>query len=147
MARANRIRNSETTLQFMEGGEQIEGSLTCNTDWKIAPIGEITSEQFTGETEDSFDQDHRGWDFSGTFHELDAVIDAMYQRRIAAHKASVPFPELQIIVTKKYRDGVTPPNVQMLHGELMLKLDGTEGGGKDFVKNTISGKCQERKKL
>lgn len=143
MARHNRIRNNHVTLQFIEEDVgQIPGSLTCNTDWKVSPVAELTNTELTGENEDALDQTHRGYEFSGTFQETDAAIDEMYERRVAAIQEGRPLPVIQVIVTRKYIDGVTKANVRQLHGDLVLKLDSTEGTGKDFVKSTISGKCQ-----
>lgn len=150
MAVNNRIRNSQVTLQFMESpapgapAVQLGGSLTVNTDWKMSSVGELSSTELTGETEDALDQTHRGWEFSGTFQELDPTIDEMYERRVFAYQNGTPLPELQIIVTRSYTDGITPPAVRLLHGDLVMKLDSTEGSGKDFVKNMISGKCKLR---
>lgn len=143
MGKSHRIRNSGVTLQFIEEGVgQITGSLAVATDWKVSPVAELSSTELTGETEDALDQTHRGYDFSGTFHEVDAQIEAMYERRIAAIVAGLPLPAIQIIVTRRYIDGTTPPLVKQLHGDLVLKIDSTDGSGKDFVKNTISGKAK-----
>ena len=138
---ADRSRAKETTLVFSEQGYgTLAGSFATTTDWKLEPDAEITDTQFTGAAEADYDLNHKGWKFSCNAHEVGPDIRRMYLRQVAANNGGLPRPKITITATTRYRDGSTPPFTQKL-GSVVLKLDGVDVSGGDFIKVAISGSC------
>jgi len=141
---ADRIRGQETTLQFVVDGKLLEGSFAKVTDWKMTPRAELPEVGFCGETEDDVDFMHHGYDFNCSVQELDPAVMDLYDDLVARNRAGQEMPKIQIIAIHKYRSTVIPSKTQILKS-VKLKLDEHGAGGrKDYVKNTLSGKCKTK---
>ncbi len=144
---SERIRGQETTLQVLVDGEQLSGSFTKVSDFKLTPRTDLSDSPFLGETEDEPDIQHHGYDFSFSTHEMDNKAVQLLMNMVARLTAGLPVQVINLVVIKRYRDPAAGTAAQVLQ-QCMLKLDGQDfGGRKDYIKNSFTGKCRTMRVL
>lgn len=142
---ALRLRGQETTLTVSVDGQVLGGSFTLVGDLKLNDVADKAQSDFLGESTSRWDYQHHGWTFSFTIQEQDnAAFNSVVAPFVAADAAGNPFPNVVLIVTKRYRDPATPAETIKLSGGLVLTWDDHGfAGRKEYVKSTFSGFCTD----
>ncbi len=136
---ALRIRGQEATIRIIVDGNERDGSFHKLENFKLTPKDENPTTDFLGEKVSSGDYRHDGYEFAFTTHEEDKKILDLHALQVANEEASLPPPDITIIVITKYRDPANP-SVTVSMEECVMKLDDRDAGGrKDYVKNAFSG--------
>lgn len=135
------IRAKEASLQVVVNGNLQGGSFLKITNFDVSETSDIASTQFVGEPREDNDLDIKGHEFSFETHEERRDwFDLKNQINQAEHDGDA-LPDIQLIVTKKYR-GNQSPLVVTMYGSLVLKFDGNSNSGADYTTVRWTGRCK-----
>jgi hypothetical protein len=137
---AKQIRFKESTVQITKSGIRQVGSMLKVLDFKVDPDVEIAKTRFAGEKRSTPDLDVMGYGFSFKHQLRDRRWFTLWNEIQVAEEQGLELPELSIAFTDAYRDGSNLTLV--LHGEMVMKPDSTEGSGGDYRTTSWSGYCQ-----
>src|SRR6266545_5813161 len=98
------IRGEEVTLRFVIDGDHLVGSFLKVENWKVTPRADLHESDFIGEQESEVDFQGHGFDFSFTHQDEDGKGLEVYDRMVAADRAGLPLPKMDIVAIYKYRD-------------------------------------------
>ncbi len=133
------IRGQEVTLQIVVDGDHKRGSFLKVESFKLNPDSQIVKRQYLGSPYAQGDLQVDGTDFSFTTPEADGSAMKLWIDISKRAAAGDPFPQIDVVVIKKYRDPGTADQAFTLSGAI-LKLDDQESGGrKEYMKNSWTG--------
>jgi len=146
---SQRNRGSEVTAQVIIDGDLKNGSWAKVTEWSVSPRQEVQETGFMGELEDDLDFMHHGYDFDMSFQELDQKLRDVLLDLVAREQARAAYPDVQITLTFKHRNGNNNGASETLVLEnVVFKFDAITGASKkDFIATKISGKFKQLSRL
>lgn len=138
---SERLRGLEVTIRFSVDGSLLGGTFVKCTDFTITPRDELPETDFIGEDESDIDYRHDGFDFSGSFQELDRATRQYLALLVFNHEQHIAPPDVTMMVDYGYRDGIT---VLETFRKCRMKIDETTiGSRKDYVTCKVSGKAKK----
>jgi len=139
---AKRIRFKEGNAQLMVSGQRLGGSLLKVTDIEVKPDADISKTKYAGERRASPDLDVNGYDFTFSHHKEDKLWWTLWDTIQSAEENGDEFPEIALTLTESYRDGSGSGLTLVLHGELVMKMDGDQRRGGEYQNVSWSGFSQ-----
>lgn len=144
---STRLRGIEITALFTVDDVPQTGSFMKIEDLEATPEDEITKHDFIGERTTDGDYRHDNFGLSWTIHITDVSALAYLDLIVSNEENHLRHPDLSMQITYNFRDGVTPPQMVIYHGDMIVKQDAESvRGRKEFVtvKYTAFAKYRER---
>ena len=139
---SQRIRGQEATVQIIVDGDLKGGSFAKVTNFNLNPRADLPETGFLGEIEDDIDIQIHGWDFDFETEQIDKKIADLRALIVDRERQRLPHPDINIVVTFKYRSLTEIPGVIVLEHCVVKPPGESVGGRKDYLKNKIEGKCK-----
>ena len=142
-----RIRGSEDSIKVVVDGKLMKGSFAKVESFKHTPRIDFADGDFLGEKLSEPDYQMHGHEITFTLFETESSCQDLLQQIADLEEQGLPPPKVNITRRKTYRDGVTPPLVEVYERVLLKPDDNTNGGRKEYEKWTWTGRCKKRRKL
>lgn len=139
---SQRIRGQEATVQIIVDGDLKSGSFAKVTSFNLSSRADIVESEFLGEIEADLDIQHHGFDFDFELEQQDAKIAALRALIVERERLRLPHPDINIVVTFKYRSLTEIPAVIVLEHCFVKPPGEAIGGRKEYLKNKVEGKCK-----
>ena len=142
-----RIRGSEDSIKIIVDGKLLKGSFALVDSFKHTPRIDFADGDFLGEKLSEPDYQMHGHEISFTVNESDSACQDLLTQIASQEEQGLLPPKVNIVRRRTYRDGVTPPLVEVYERLLLKPDDNTNGGRKDYVKWSWTGRCKKRRPL
>lgn len=139
---SERIRGQEVLIRLSIDNELQGGGWMKATDFTLTPRTDLTETDFIGEDETDIDEQHHGFDFSGTIQELGPEVRLILAKIVANHEAHIAPPNVTLMLQWGFR-GANAQHVLETYRNARIKIDESSFARKDFVNTKFSGKCKK----
>jgi len=139
---SQRIRGQEVTVQLISDGDLKGGSFAKVKNFNLTPRTDLSETDFLGEIESDIDIQHHGFDFDFEIDMADSKMIELFNVIVERERMRLPHPDLNVVVTFKFRSLTDIPAVIVLE-HAKMKMDTLAAGGrKDYVNSKWSGKAK-----